>query len=226
MQLRLATDCRGLSEPLSHSISPPATVKSTPRVAGRVTDSDESTEGDAASPINTLLTASPILARFSFFAGIWAIIVDVVNLVIGAYAPGQKVVWAGFLSMGRLADNTFIAHAGQGFSGGDAAFTIIALALLGYGCAAINAQVEGGIAVWLRGFADLERYASLVSTESGAAATVGSWSLLLGIVFYFGWSIVNTTWVDPGVYAVSAPLVGFGIAMQQLAAAQIDEADD
>jgi hypothetical protein len=163
-----------------------------------------------------MLNASPTLVRFTFFAGVWAVVIDIINITIGAYATGQKVVWAGFLSMGKLADNTYVAHAGNGFSAGDAAFSLIAFSLLTYGIMAINHQEKDGFVGWLKGLADPNCWKSLVSTKSGTAATLGSWSLLVGILFYIGWSINYNTWVDPGVYAVTAPLVGFGLAFKKL----------
>jgi len=181
-----------------------------------VTDSEEVADEASESPLNMMLNASPGFARFSFFFGLWAVVIDVINIAIGAYAQGQKVVWAGFLSMGRFADNTYVAHAEQGFTGGDAAFSLIAIAFLGFGCAAIHSQVEGGLAAWLKGLVEPQRWSSLVSTAAGTNATIGAWSLLAGLLFYIGWSINYNTWVDPGVYAVSAPLVAFGIAFQRL----------
>ena len=41
---------------------------------------------------------TPIIGKIAVLVGIWALIVDVVNILIGAYASGQKVVWAGFVS--------------------------------------------------------------------------------------------------------------------------------
>ena len=37
--------------------------------------------------------------------------------------------------------------------------------------------------------------------------------MLLGIVYYFGWSLRETTWVDPGVYSVMIALVSVGLGL-------------
>jgi hypothetical protein len=181
-----------------------------------VADSSEGTDEPTTSRLEAMLNASPALARFAFFAGVWAVVIDIINITIGAYAAGQKVVWAGFLSMGKLADNTYVAHAGNGFSAGDAAFSIIAFGLLAYGIMAINHQEKDGFVGWLKGLTNPTCWKPLVTTKAGTAATLGSWSLLVGILFYIGWSINYNTWVDPGVYAVTAPLVGFGLAFKKL----------
>ena len=53
---------------------------------------------------------TPLLGKIAVLVGIWALIVDVVNIFIGAYASGQKVVWAGFVTYGTLAENLSLIH--------------------------------------------------------------------------------------------------------------------
>ncbi|MAK25951.1 MAG: hypothetical protein CMA02_01605, partial [Euryarchaeota archaeon] len=59
----------------------------------------------------------------------------------------------------------------------------------------------------------------------GLNVTLGSWLMITGVIFYFSWSIMNNTWVDPGVYAVTIPLIGFGSILPMLEndAENIDE---
>ena len=35
--------------------------------------------------------------------------------------------------------------------------------------------------------------------------------LLAGAAFYLSWGVLYGTWTDPGVYSVSAVLIGFGL---------------
>jgi ABC-type uncharacterized transport system permease subunit len=43
---------------------------------------------------------------------------------------------------------------------------------------------------------------------------------VLGVTFYLYWSAVNTTWVDPGVYAVMIVFVAFGFGIHAMADAE------
>ena len=159
---------------------------------------------------------TPILGKIAVLVGIWALIVDVVNILIGAYASGQKVVWAGFVTYGTLAENTFTSHNGIEISLGDIVFTIIAALILGFGTLVLNKTEEGGIASWISSLVSPERWAPLFDFSKGFNTTLGSWLLITGVLFYFGWSIVNNTWVDPGIYAVCIPLIGFGSVLPLL----------
>ena len=49
---------------------------------------------------------------------------------------------------------------------------------------------------------------------------------LIGVSFYVTWGILNSGWVDAGVYAVAAPFVVFGWAFGKLADAQALEVNE
>tara|TARA_B100000902_G_scaffold16583_2_gene19932 strand:- start:8819 stop:9379 length:561 start_codon:yes stop_codon:yes gene_type:complete len=159
---------------------------------------------------------TPLLGKIAVMVGIWALIVNVVNILIGAYASGQKVVWAGFVTYGTLAENTFTPHNGIEVSPGDIVFTIIAALILGLGVLILNKTEEGGIMSWITSLVSPERWMVLFDFSKGLNVTLGSWLLVSGIAFYFVWSITNNTWVDPGVYAVAIPLIGFGSILPML----------
>ena len=158
----------------------------------------------------------PFLGKIAVMTGIWALIVDVVNIAIGAYASGQKVVWAGFISYGNLAENTFTAHNGIEITPGDIVFTIIGGAILALGILILQKTEEGGVVSWLSSLVSPSRWKSLFDFTEGLNVTLGSWLMISGVVFYFSWSIINNTWVDPGVYAVTIPLIGFGSILPML----------
>ena len=54
---------------------------------------------------------------------------------------------------------------------------------------------------------------SLISTDQDIVRTIASWIILSGIVYYFGWSLRETTWIDPGVYSVMIALVSVGLGL-------------
>ncbi|MDP6856901.1 MAG: hypothetical protein QGH13_05160 [Candidatus Thalassarchaeaceae archaeon] len=158
----------------------------------------------------------PMLGKIAVMTGIWALIVNVVNIAIGAYAAGQKVVWAGFVSYGNFADNTFTAHNGVEISPGDIVFTIIGVLILAFGILILQRTEEGGVISWFSSFVSPNRWKPLFDFSDGLNVTIGTWLLISGVIFYFAWSIANNTWVDPGIYAVSIPLIGFGTVLPML----------
>ena len=58
---------------------------------------------------------------------------------------------------------------------------------------------------------DLSSFAgNLFSTDNTLMRLVGSWLIVIGLLFYLLWSVLNETWVDPGVYSVMISMVSFG----------------
>ena len=56
----------------------------------------------------------------------------------------------------------------------------------------------------------------LFSVEYGIRKTVADWMMVIAIIFYLIWSVQNNTWVDPGVFAVSAVPFWFGFGFNLL----------
>ncbi|CAI8201343.1 MAG: Uncharacterised protein [Methanobacteriota archaeon] len=164
----------------------------------------------------SFIPESPTLGRILTSIGIWALLVDVINILYGAYAAGQKVVWAGFLTYGYLADNTHVTHDGTVVSPGDMVFTAIALVCLGLGFMILQSTEENGFVGWLQSFLTADRWTPFFDASNGTNKMIGNWMTLIGLVFYFGWSGMNMTWVDPGVYAITIPLIGFGLMLPHL----------
>ena len=54
---------------------------------------------------------------------------------------------------------------------------------------------------------------SLYSGDGGMIRIIASWMVFVGLTFYTIWSLMNTTWVDPGVYSVMIALVSLGIGL-------------
>ena len=151
--------------------------------------------------------------------GVWVITLTVVNLVSGAYSPGFKVLWIGFISGEHGASN--IVHDGVSVVLDDVVFGFIGVALLGLGALGMGKAVEGGIAAWAGGIPQGPVVSSLFSSEGGTSRTLASWLVLIGLTFYLYLNMfVQIAWVDPGVYAVMVVFVSFGFGIHAMADAE------
>ncbi len=153
----------------------------------------------------------------AFLLGAWVLLLTVVNLLWGAYSSGMKVLWIGFIAGDSAASN--IAHEGLEVVTDDIVFGFIGVVLLGLGILGMGKSGEG-FSVWVGGIPKGAIVSSLFSPESGVNRTMASWLIFVGVGFYLCWSAVNTTWVDPGVYAVMIVMVCFGFAMHTMADAE------
>ena len=86
-------------------------------------------------------------------------------------------------------------------------------ALIGIGVMGIGSSREDGFGGWISGLPNERIMKSLISPNLDIVRTIASWMMLLGIVYYFGWSLRETTWVDPGVYSVMIALVSVGLGL-------------
>ena len=139
--------------------------------------------------------------------GSWIVFLTVVNISIGAYSEGRKVLWIDFFTGVRDSSTTDMA-----FVIDDGMFGLVGLAIIGLGARGMNNIHQSGFSGWLR---DLPSciIGGLLSSEGGSNKLISSWLIALGVLFYLVWSVVENTWVDPGVYSVAAVLVSFGVGM-------------
>ena len=163
--------------------------------------------------INSLLNPGQLISTWFFSLGIWILLLGILNLLVMAH-PSGKISWVGFLSFGKMGQILMTDEAGQGFHVlGDGFFLGLGLVLLGIGAKGITSNVEGGLAEWLKRLVVNDLWPSMFSPEEGGwRRTMSSWLLAIGFIFYFYWGIMYNNWVDPGTYAVSAALIGFGFA--------------
>ena len=165
-----------------------------------------------------LTKPSSMVSTAAVMVGIWVIILSIVNIFEGAYSPGYKVTWLGFLG---LSGDAFVAN-DTGFVIDDAIFAIFGIALIGvgdYGMKKANTEVDEGGNVsskgaisWILDLPKSDFVKNIIKAENVKGA-VSSWLVIIGILFYIVWSIKNTTWVDPGVYSVMISFVAFGLAL-------------
>ena len=161
-------------------------------------------------PSSTVSTAALML-------GSWVILLSIVNLLEGAYSPGYKVTWIGFLGLGGDA----FASNDTGLVMDDVIFAIFGLLLIGagdYGLKKVNTDSEGAIS-WFIGLPKSDFMNNLIKGEK-MIDVVSSWLVVIGILFYVVWSIQYNTWVDPGVYSVMVSMVAFGFALHIWALAE------
>ncbi|OUW22726.1 MAG: hypothetical protein CBD33_01090 [Euryarchaeota archaeon TMED173] len=157
----------------------------------------------------SLLRPSSTLSVGSFVIGSWMAFLTVVNIFLGAYSEGRKVNWIDFFMNG---DETNSIHE-IGIEIGDIAFGILSIIVISIGYLGITSSTEDGFGSWIRNLSRDVKFASLFSSENGVERTLASWVVLLGVLFYFLWSILETTWVDPGVYSVTISLIAIGMGI-------------
>ena len=157
-------------------------------------------------------TASTVM----LLLGGWVLFLTIVNLVVGAYSDGDgglKVLWLGFLSNGTLGDiNT--NHDGISVLVDDIVFGMLGIILVALGHLGMNKALEGGTISAIKGLP--ECMSGLFLGEAGIRKTVADWMMVIAIIFYLTWSVQNNTWVDPGVFAVSAIPFWFGFGFNLL----------
>lgn len=162
----------------------------------------------------SLSRPSQTMSTLAMVLGAWVILLTIVNIVIGAYSPGFKVMWIGFISGDSAASN--VPHDGAGVVMDDMVFALLGIALLALGSMGMKKCFDGGVAEWIKGLSSGTVASSLLSSENGIRRTMASWMIVIGVAFYLTWSSLNTTWVDPGVYAVMVILVSFGFGIHTL----------
>ncbi len=157
---------------------------------------------------------SQTVSALAMVLGAWVLMLTIVNITIGAYSPGFKVMWIGFISGDSTASN--VPHDGTEVVMDDMIFALLGVALLALGSMGMKRCFDGGVMEWLRGLSGGSMVSSLLSSENGVRRTMASWMIVIGVMFYLSWSFINTTWVDPGVYAVMVILVSFGVGIHTL----------
>jgi len=167
---------------------------------------------------SALTRSSSTASSAAVLLGVWVLLLTVVNLFSGAYSSGIKVLWIGFIAGDSVSSN--IAHDGFEVVRDDIFFGLIGVVLLGLGVLGMGKAVEGGFSAWVGGIPQGAIVSSLFSPDEGFNRTIASWLIALGVGFYLYWSLMNTTWVDPGVYAVMIVMVSFGFAIHTMADAE------
>jgi len=187
---------------------------------GQVASDMTETSNEGRGLVQMVIEPSSATARWFVGLGVWGLLLAVLNLM-GMAHPGYRISWAGVLSMGRL-NAAFEAHAtAPAFVASDLVFIALCGGMVALGFRTI-ANEDGSVAGFFRSLVDNSTWRALGSAEGGMSHTVGAWCLLVGLLFYVIRGVMHTNWFDPGVYAVSAVLVGFGFALRALALTESD----
>ena len=157
--------------------------------------------------MESLTRPSKVMSAALTLLGSWIVFLTVVNISIGAYSEGRKVLWIDFFTGVRESSTTDMA-----FVMDDVLFGLVGLIIIGLGTRGMNVTHESGFLGWLSGLPKCV-LSSLFSSEGGSNKLISSWLVALGVIFYLIWSIMENTWVDPGVYSVAVVLVSFGVGL-------------
>merc|ERR1739841_447416 len=106
--------------------------------------------------------------------GGWVLLLTIVNITIGAYSPGFKALWLGFLSNGSLGD-VYTDHDGISVVVDDIAFGILGIILVAMGHLGMNKAIEGGTVSAIKSLPNC--MSSLFSGENGIRKTVADWMI-------------------------------------------------
>ncbi len=160
--------------------------------------------------VEVLSRPSETLSTGSFLVGSWMAFLTVINITIGAYSEGRKVNWIAFITNGS---NTNSAHEIGLTLPDDLVFGILSMALIAAGIVGIGSSRENGLRGWLSSLPEDRIVTSIYSPQKNLTRTIASWMILSGLCYYFVWSTMEATWVDPGVYSVMIALVSMGIGI-------------
>ena len=160
--------------------------------------------------MEVLKSPSITMSVGSFLLGSWMAFLTLVNIISGVYSDGRKVNWMDFITNGPVTNSTH--EIGLNFPD-DLIVALSSAALIGIGVMGIGSSRDDGFGGWISGLPNERIMKSLISPNLDIVRTIASWMMLLGIVYYFGWSLRETTWVDPGVYSVMIALVAVGLGL-------------
>lgn len=191
------------------------------KVGGRIM-STENSDADATI-VSMLLNPSRTMANWYAGIGIFGIFLAVLN-ILGMVHPTYHLSWGGLFTFEAM--NAAFEPKSDGVQVvlSDFIFIGLCIALAGLGIRTFGND-ESGIAGWFKSILVNDTWPALVDPDIGGWNKLfGAWSVLLGIIFYFYYGIVNTGWIDVGVYSVSIALIAFGLGL--LMAANAPEGDD
>ena len=96
--------------------------------------SESSWKGEVTKP-------SGFLSILSFCVGVWLSLVSVINILVGAFAPGQKIEWLGFFSGSTLAD-AYSEHTSISLNSGDIVAIALSILLIFLGTKGIQSTIS------------------------------------------------------------------------------------
>ena len=166
--------------------------------------SESSWKGEVTKP-------SGFLSIFSFCIGAWLALVSVINILVGAFAPGQRIEWLGFFSGSTLAD-AYSEHTSISFNSGDIVAIGLSILLIFIGTKGIQSTIS--MDSFIRSV--IQRPVKMLDANGGVSQILSNWMVVGGFLLYVVWSMIYTTWVDPGIYSVCMVMIVGGLGIEAL----------
>lgn len=168
-------------------------------------------EVSQASLLQMLVKPNRTLASWYIGLGLWGVLLAILNIT-GHIHPNYRVSWGGLLTL-ELTNAAFETTDEVKFVVSDLIFFAMCAGITWLGLQTMS-EDKAGIKGFFTSLVMNDFWNSLVSSEEGWMRTFAAWCLVIGFDFYIIWSILYQTWIDPGVYAVSAALIAFGFALK------------
>ena len=167
-----------------------------------------------------LFNPSNTLATWYFWLGLLGLLLAALNLM-GMIHPTYRVSWGGLLtfeySNAAFGDKDDAAA----FVASDAIFIALVAGMTFLGARSLIG--DGNPGEWILSMVTNDWYNDLLNVEAGWNLALGTWCMLVSVVFYFYWGIIHLAWIDPGVYSIAIALMGAGLVMRMLSTVEDDE---
>lgn len=179
-------------------------------------------ENEESTLLDILTQPSNTLANWYVAIGTLGLFLAILNIT-GQIHPTQRLSWGGLFTFemtnAAFGDKTTAAA----FVAGDAVFMALCAGLLFLGVRSLSGDETP--AEWAKSLvSECNCYNDLVSTENGGwNGTLGAWSIVASLGFYFYWGAMHMAWIDPCVYSIAIALMGVGLVLRMLSTVESDE---
>ena len=182
--------------------------------------SNESENGEGTL-LEALTVPGKTLANWYVAIGTLGLFLAILN-ILDLIHPTQRVSWGGLFTFeytnAAFGDKTTAAA----FVAGDAVFMAICGGLLFLGVRSLSGDESP--AEWMKSILEVDMFNDLITTENGGwPATLGIWSIMMSLGFYFYWGVMHMAWIDPGVYSIAIAMMAVGMVLRMLSTVESDE---
>lgn len=187
------------------------------KFANRMSNED----GNPSSGMLGILTKpSNTLANWYLWLGLLGLLLAVLNLA-GIIHPSYRVSWGGMFTF-EATNNAFgDKDTAPAFVVSDAIFILFCSSLVYLGARSLIGDSNFGD--WLTSLLTNDWYNNLIDPENGGwGLLLGTWAMVVSILFYFFWGIMYMAWIDPGVYSIAISLMASGLVLRMLTSIEED----
>tara|TARA_B100000989_G_scaffold77220_1_gene54818 strand:- start:153 stop:701 length:549 start_codon:yes stop_codon:yes gene_type:complete len=178
-------------------------------------------DGNPSSGMLGILTKpSNTLANWYLWLGLLGLLLAVLNLA-GIIHPSYRVSWGGMFTF-EATNNAFgDKDTAPAFVVSDAVFILFCSSLVYLGARSLIGDSNFGD--WLTSLLTNDWYNNLIDPENGGwGLLLGTWAMVVSILFYFFWGIMYMAWIDPGVYSIAISLMASGLVLRMLTTIEED----